>query len=139
MDPITTAIVAAAVAGVTSGTSSVAQTAIVDTYSVLKATLRRKFGSDSELHAAVERLESNPDSSARQDLVKEEVEATNANNDSELLQLAQNLIEALQSTQRGQAALKNVKIDAHDSQIGLIGDQATVEGGINFGDTSGPE
>ena len=100
MDPISAAIVAALAAGVTGGTTKVAQQAIVDAYATLKSLLKRKFGDQSELVKSVESLEVKPNSSARKDLLKEEVVAAKADQDSDVLKAAQDLLDKI-STQPG--------------------------------------
>lgn len=133
MDPITAAIVAALAAGVAAGATEVGKKVIVDAYDALKAALKKKFGADSDLAEAVEKLEKKPDSTGRQETLKEEVEAAKAANDPQLQQLAQALIEALKSTPEGQKAVSKFQVDARGAQIGVIGDKAKVEGGIHFG------
>ena len=134
MDPITGAIVAALAAGVASGATEVSKKVIVDAFDGLKAALKKKFGDDSDLAEAVDKLEARPDSTGRQETLKEEVEIAKANDDAQLQQLAEALIEALKSTPEGKAAVSRYQIDASGAQIGVIGDEAKVEGGIHFGD-----
>jgi hypothetical protein len=112
MDPITTAIVAAITAGVTSGATKVAEQAISDAYSKLKEVLGKKFGAKSKVVKAVKELEANPKSAARKEVVKEEVTAVKADQDQELLKIAQSL-------------LKNIKALPGGTQIiqTAIGDQ----------------
>lgn len=133
MDPITVAIVAALTAGVTSGVAEVGKKVVVDAYEALKAALKQEFGPDSDLSDAVEKLEKKPASAARQQVVAEEVEATKAAEDPQLQQLAQDLMEALKSTTQGEQALVKYQIDVTGGQVGIIGDNAKVEGGIHFG------
>ena len=133
MDPITAAIVAALAAGVAAGATEVGKKVIVDAYDALKAALKKKFGADSDLAEAVEKLEKKPDSAGRQETLKEEVEAAQAANDPQLQQLAQALIEALKSTPEGEKAVSKYQVDARGAQIGVIGDKVKVEGGIHFG------
>lgn len=84
MDPITTAIVAA----LTSSIADVAKKGVLDAYEALKALLKRKFGSQSNVVKAVEDLESNPSSQARTAVLQEEVAKAKADQDSDLLQYA---------------------------------------------------
>ena len=137
MDPLTASILAAAMAGVTAGiaggTTVVAQSAIVDAYNTLKAKLADKFGRNGELVQAVESLEKQPQSEGRQAVVREELAAAEAAGDAELQQLAQRLLEALQSSPAGQAAISKYQVDARWANIGVLGDGANVEGGIHFG------
>lgn len=138
MDPITASILAAATAGIAAGVAGgateVAQKAIVDAYNALKAKLTDKFGRSGDLAQAVESLEKNPESEGRQAVVREEIEATKAFDDPELQGLAKELLEALQSSPQGKAAVSKYQVDARWAQIGVIGDQTTVEGGIHFGE-----
>jgi hypothetical protein len=136
MDPITSTIVAALVAGAAAGSTKVAETAIVDGYNTLKATLKKKFGHDSDLAEAVEKLEQKPDSSGRQEVLQEEILIAQADQDPELQMLAEKLISALQTMPEGRAAVGKYNIEASNAQIGVIGDDAKVKGGIHFGDKS---
>ena len=108
MDPITTAIVAAIAA--------VSSSAIKDSYSALKALLKKKFGEKSDLVEAVNKLEAKPQSEARKATVQEEVEAVKANDDPEIVQLAQSLLEKLKEYPEGQQVINqtisNVKYAA---------------------------
>ncbi len=134
MDPITVAIVAALTAGVASGITDVGKKALVDGYEALKAALKRKFGADSKLAQAVAEVEANPASKGRPAVLNEEVVAAKADQDQELVSIAQALLEALQRTPDGKQALGKYQIDARYAQIGVVGDQAKVEGGIHFGE-----
>jgi Arc/MetJ-type ribon-helix-helix transcriptional regulator len=90
MEPITfTAIVAALSAGVATGAGKVVEKALVDAYKGLKATLKGKFGDDSEVVDAVDKLEQKPGSEARKALLQEELEAAGADEDDEIRQAAE--------------------------------------------------
>jgi len=133
MDPITGAIVAALAAGVVSGATEVGKKLLVDAYDALKAALKQKCGAEGDLVQAVETLEQKPDSEARQAVVAEEVTGANLAADAELVKLAQALLHALKDSPGGEEALNKYHIEAHDSEIGVIGDDAHIEGGIHFG------
>jgi prophage DNA circulation protein len=135
MDPITTAIVAALAAGVAASAKEVGKKVVVDAYDALKTTLKKRFGPDSDLAEAVETLEKKPESAGRQTTVQEEVAAAKAAGDPELQELAQALIEALKSTPEGEKAVGKYQVDVSGGQVGVIGDDAKVEGGIHFGKT----
>jgi hypothetical protein len=76
MEPITfTAIVAALSAGVATGAGKVVENTLVDAYQGLKAALKRRFGDNSEVVEAVDKLEQKPDSEGRKTALQEEVEA----------------------------------------------------------------
>lgn len=87
MDPITLAI--------TTALGNLGQTVIKDAYVALKGALQHKFGADSDIIEAVDKLEQKPDSSARQAVLQEEIEESNAPQDAELIQIAEGLVEKL--------------------------------------------
>ncbi len=129
MDPITGAIVAAATAGVT----ELGKKAVVDAYNALKVKIQAKFGGESKIAKAVEAVEDEPEFEPNQTALAGRVEQVDAAEDKELQELAQTLLEALQDTSAGQAAVSKYNIQATDSEIGVIGDDAKIEGGIHFG------
>jgi hypothetical protein len=83
MDPISLAISAAL--------ANLSQEVIKDAYNALKAALQSKFGVDSEIVEAVDKLEEKPDSKARQAVLQEEVSSAKADQDPELLKMAKTL------------------------------------------------
>ena len=97
MDPISVAI--------TTALGNLGQSVIKDAYDALKTALQKKFGLDSDLSQAVEKLEQKPDSNARQALLQEEVETSKAAENQELLQLAGSLIEKLETLSGGQVEI----------------------------------
>ncbi|MFL5591378.1 MAG: hypothetical protein ACJ797_06120 [Ktedonobacteraceae bacterium] len=98
MDPVTTAIVAALAAGAISAVTEAGKKTVADTYEALKSLLKKKFGHESELVKSVESLETRPDSTARKNLLQEEVIAAKADQDPDILQAAQALLNQI-STQ----------------------------------------
>src|ERR1700730_14177013 len=106
MDPVTTAIVAALAAGAISAVSEAGKKAIVDAYEALKALLQKKFGHESELVKSVESFETKPDSPARKSLLQEEVITAKADQDPEILQLAQALLDEISTQPDG---VKNIQ------------------------------
>lgn len=103
MDPITfTAIVAALSAGVATGVGKVVESTVVDAYQGLKATLRRRFGDDSDVVEAVDKLEQKPDSEARKALLQEEVEAAGVDRDPEVRKAAQDLLDRVEAQPSGE-------------------------------------
>ena len=133
MDPITGAIVAAFASGALGGATEVGKKVIVDAYEALKAAIKQKYGEDSKIAQAVAGVEAEPDFKPNQDALAGRVEQANATGDEELVKLAQALLEALKETHKGQEAVSKYNIQATDSEIGVIGDHAHVEGGIKFG------
>ena len=89
MDPITTAIVAAA--------ANLGATAVKDAYDGLKALIIRKFGSDSRVTEAVKGVEAQPASEGRTAVLAEEMAAVRAPGDEELVRAAGALAAALEA------------------------------------------
>ena len=84
MDLITTTIMAAL--------ADLSKDAIKDGYNALKAALKKKFGDDSDLVDAINKLEKNPDSEDCKATVQEEVEIAKVNDDPDIIRLAQDLL-----------------------------------------------
>jgi len=126
MDPITLAIVAALAGGVAEGV-------VASAYNALKDALKKKHGADSKIVQAVNAVEEEPDFKPNQETLAGRVEQVHAAQDQELLTLAQQLVAALEKTAAGQQALSKYNIHAENSEIGNIGDNAYIPGGIHFG------
>ena len=91
MDPITLAIVGAL--------AKVGEEAIKDAYHALKAAIKAKFGSKSELVKAVDSLEKQPASAGRKETLHEEVVSAKADKDPELLKAANQILTRINSGQ----------------------------------------
>ena len=102
MEPISTAIIAALVAGVGAGVKDTASKTIGDAYEGLKSLLRKRFGQGSRVVDAVEALEAQPDSAGRREVVREEVEASGAADDAELITVAMDLLEQIGNARGGE-------------------------------------
>ena len=98
MDPITSAIILG-VAG------NFATDAITAAYKSLKNALTKKHGQDSDLVDAVNKLEKTPDRDDRKATVQAEVEIAKANDDAELVKLAQDLLNQLKEQPGGMSAI----------------------------------
>ena len=98
MDPISTALIAAI--------CKLAEPVVKDAYDALKNLLVRKFGRTSEVVTAVEKLEQKPDSTGRRQTLQEELAGAKAGSDSEILQLAQMLLEKIQAQPGGSEAIQ---------------------------------
>ncbi len=134
MDPITAAIIAGLLTGVATGaTQAVAEKIGGGAYNNLKQLIRNKFGTESDLADAVGKLEKDPNSKSRQGLVEEEVEKSGAYQDAELVNAAKTLLHALQNTPEGEQVVGKFNLTLENSQVGVIGDNTTVKGGIHFG------
>lgn len=95
MEPVTAAILAAIAAGATAGVTDTAKKAIGDAYAGLKALLQRKFGSESKVLEAVDKLEADPESAGRKETVGKETARAGANQDQDLIAAAEALLAKL--------------------------------------------
>jgi hypothetical protein len=107
MEPITAAIIAALTAGAASGLTEAAKKVISDGYSGLKALINKKFGAKSDVTDAMEKLQAKPESPGRQQTLAEELKATNATADPELLGAAQSLLELIKAVPQGEQHIQN--------------------------------
>lgn len=107
MDPITLAIIAAISAGVTGGVTSVGKEAIVDAYHGIKNFLKARFGNDSDVVQAIDKLETKPDSKGQRQVVEEEVLAVKAHEDPVILKAAQEMIELIKAAPGGEKHIQN--------------------------------
>jgi ribosomal protein L9 len=98
MDVIITAIIAAL--------GKLSETVVKDGYEALKSVIRRKFGKDSNLSDAVEKLEKNPTSTGRKATLKEELATAKADQDAEVTQAAQDLLEKIKTLPGGQQVIQ---------------------------------
>jgi hypothetical protein len=142
MDPITI-IVTALVGGVAAGATSVAEEAVKEAYAGLKGLILRKFGGQRAVAQAVELVEEDPKAAGRKELLKGELEATDAAEDTEVLEAARNLLALLQpetaassqqaSADHGSAAATGRGgAQVGDSNIAVTGD---IQGGVTIGQT----
>jgi hypothetical protein len=135
MDPITVTLVTALAAGAGSGLTEAGKLLITDAYQAFKAALQQKFGVDSDLVEAVDNLEKKPDSRGRAETVQEEIAATSAANDPELLKLVESLQAALQQSGAGQQA--TLSGSGAIAQGGGTAVAATGQGAIAVGSVGG--
>ena len=103
MDPVTIAIVAA-LGYIAAGAG---QAVGNDAYEKLKATLKQRFGDDSEVVKSAENLEAKPDSAGRKQTLQEEVETCGADRDPEVRQAAQELLDQLNAQPGGEQHIQN--------------------------------
>jgi hypothetical protein len=125
MDPITMAIITAL--------GNLGVTVIDDAYQALKAALQHKYGLDSDLVGAVEKLEKKPDSAARQDTLQEEVAAAGADKDAEIMKMVEKLIDLMNSTSSADSGSVNVNISGGQNK-GIFGVKEIKGGTFNIGD-----
>src|SRR5205807_4205372 len=108
MDPITTAIVSALSAGAIGGITDTAKTAITESYNKLKGLLTKKFGASSDVIQAVEKLEAKPESQGRKELLQEEIATVKAEQDRELLVLAEHIHQLLKEHAKDNTAIQQI-------------------------------
>jgi hypothetical protein len=77
---------------------------------------------------AVKELESNPKSAARKEVVKEEVAVVKADQDKELLQIAQSLLKSLKALPGGTQIIQTA---TGDQNIQVAGDSNTINLGTS--------
>lgn len=115
VDPIATAIIA----GIVAVTAKVGEQLVVDAYKNIKELLKKKFGARSKVVKAVRELETNPESAARRDVVKEEITAVKADQDQELLQAAHALLKVIKTQPGGQQIVLTI---VGNNNIAVAGD-----------------
>lgn len=129
MDQITTAIIAA----VTAQAAETGKTVVKDAYELLKSALMKKFGENKKLVRAIEGVEDDPADKPSQNLLETRITETEAAKDPELTALVKKLVEALGQSNAGKAALGKYNVNVTGGEVGIIGDNVVVHGGINFG------
>jgi formylglycine-generating enzyme required for sulfatase activity/energy-coupling factor transporter ATP-binding protein EcfA2 len=132
---ISTAIIAALSAGVTGGVTAVGKQAILDSYEALKKAIKSKFGKQSSSAKAIEELEHNPHEEGHQLILKGNMALEKVGTDPDIVGIARELIIALHESESGRKALAKYNVDAKGAQIGGIGDNWHIEGGIHFHET----
>ena len=108
MDPITTAIVAALAAGAMGSLTDASKAAITDGYSKLKVAIQKRFGANSDVVQAIDKLEKKPESQGRKETLAEEIVAIKAEQDAELLSLAEHIRELLKEYAKDNTAVKQI-------------------------------
>jgi hypothetical protein len=116
LDPITAALAAGAVAGLT----DVGSSAVKDAYGRLKAALAARFPA---VQVHVQALEARPESSVKQGSLSEELADVGAERDTELRRLAEALLEAIRREAPEAAVSAGVDLERVTS-----GGSLTVEG-----------
>ena len=134
MEPVTL-IISALVAGAAAAGKDVGKQAVKDAYNGLKSIIKKWFSkkenADGEL--ALEKHEHDPETWEKP--LKKSLSETGAAKASEIFDAVKALKQALESTPEGQRVLSKYSLNIKDSEIGIIGDNAKVEGGIHFGDS----
>lgn len=95
MDPISTAIIAAVAAGAVSDATDVAKKGIVDAYKAIKKVIQSKFGAENKVTKAITELENAPKSQGQQMVLTEQVAKVKADQDADIVSVAENLLEKI--------------------------------------------
>ena len=124
MDPATvsTAIMAAIATAAAGGLKEVGKKAVSDSYEALKKAIKSRFGRDSKSAKAIQALEDHPELEGLQPMLAENLKSEKVDQDTEIVGIARQLIQALNETVAGRDALQKYNIDAKGAQIGGIGD-----------------
>ncbi len=104
--------------------ANLSKDAIKDCYGCLKTGLKKKFGPESDLVDAIDKLEKKPDSEGRKATVQEEVEIAKVNDDPEIKSLVQDLLNKIQEESGGQQIVNQTQTNTV-SGIGSIGGNFT--------------
>ena len=117
MDPITSAIIAAASGGV-------AQPLVNDLYTKLMKYVRGKYGED--IPQTMKKLEKKPANRNIQGILVDELYDAGALSDQELLRMAEQLMAKIKP---GSITQKNILVE--NSIVGVVGDNVTIGGDLN--------
>lgn len=99
MDAISTSIMAAlATQAAGSELGTFGNAATIKAYKALKDAIYQKYGADSDVVDAIESLEQKPTSAGRKQVLKEEIALAQANEDGELIGLANTLLDKISAT-----------------------------------------
>jgi hypothetical protein len=90
MEPLTSLVTALA-AGAAAALQSTVEQGVKDSYAALKGLIQRKY-----TQVSLDQLEANPSSKSRRGVVEEDLKAAGAETDTEVLQQAQALLDAIQ-------------------------------------------
>lgn len=136
MEPITTTLLTALIAGAAAGATTVAGQAIKDAYTGLKQLVLNTFGATAPVAAAIQQVETKPDSEGRKLTLKEELEtalpATAPAAQQALLTQAQTLLALLKEAGQ-QAATYNATNIGSGAIAQGPGAVAAGQGGIAVG------
>jgi hypothetical protein len=108
IDPVSTALITAAVAGATGGLTEISKNAVVNAYDTLKAAIQKRFGHEHTLVKAVEAVEAKPTSPDRHTTLVEEITEAGADQDEALLVLADQLRQVLKDEAKTNATVQQI-------------------------------
>lgn len=143
MEPITTTLLAALIAGAAAAATEVTGQAIKDAYTSLKTLVVAKLDGQGDVKNAIHQVENKPDSLGRQDVLKEELEsAVKANpataDDPALMAKAQELIALLRQEGKLNAAAVQIIQSGSGAVASGAGAKAAGERGVVADTIQGP-
>jgi uncharacterized protein YidB (DUF937 family) len=101
MDPVSLVVAAVAAAAPVVGTE-LCKKGVADLYDGLKKLIRGRAGEDSEVSQALAKVEANPESKARREVLAEELSGAGVAADAEIQAAAQKLLDRLKQSGDGQ-------------------------------------
>lgn len=121
MDSITSVIIAALVSGVNSAGSE----AVKDAYCALKSWLLKNLPQNSGAADALKELEKSPEAELPQTRLNTELVELTVTDNTEALALLRALVEKMNESDNGKAALSKLNIQAE--KIGAVGEKITIQ------------
>ncbi|MFW5640152.1 MAG: hypothetical protein ACOC0H_03190 [Thermodesulfobacteriota bacterium] len=133
MEPVSL-ITGALAAGATAAVKDTTSQMVKDAYAGLKALIAKKFSAKDkpEGQAALKKYEEKP--AVWEAPLQETLMEIGGGQDKEIMEAVKALKQAMETSPEGRQILSKYNLDIKDSQIGVIGDNARVEGGMHFGD-----
>ena len=107
MDPITTTVIATAIAA--GAAEGIASQLVHDAYTQLKTLIIRKFGDKPQVSAAVQLVETQPDSKPYQQALETSLEQVHAADDPDIVDQTQTLLALLQKSGLGATYLARLE------------------------------
>lgn len=134
MDHLSTALVAAVLAGLNSGITDSCKQMVGEAYNNLKKRIFSKFKESHPVPKAIVELESNPNSKEHQNSLSEQIVAAKACFDKDIIKLVNELNETISAAEKQIKNNPKFRITAKIVQAGVIGDNSIIKGGVHIGD-----
>lgn len=133
MEPVSL-ITGALAAGATAAAKDTASQMVKDAYAGLKALIAKRFSAKNkpEGETALKKYEEKP-TAVWEAPLQETLMEIGGGQDKEIMDAVKALKQAMEKTPEDCRILAEYNLDIKDSQIGIIGDNAHVEGGMHFG------
>ncbi len=130
MDPVTTTLVSAFVAGAAKSAAKIGDEAVTAAYAGLKDLVTSGYQHATELLRSIAGLEAKPDSSGRRDTLAEELKSAHADDDPKLVDAAEAVLKAAEKSPDAQT----IGVDWREVRAALvkIGEIRVRAGAIGF-------